>query len=526
MTKVRLFKIYQTIIKVGIYPTFFLTLYAAMRADQLNLATVSPQLFVLVLCTLVIFSLLWVRRTTIWYFVRVSYQQVRNHAIIFIFLSMILAATIQVIILLNTNTPLGWDVGSVVTVAIDPSIGSNYVSINPNNLFLISFYHSIYALFLSPMTSTPNAWLFFQIITTLGLDLSIFCLTYAVKSMFNLDVALITYIIFYALFVLTPYIQAPYSDVAVLFPVSLALVCLTRLENMQRLWSKIILSLVIAVLTAIIFAIKPSAIIVVIAWVIQKLVSEFLVDKSSGRFSRLLIVVCVTLGFVATNPVLSAVTTTYTPIKIEKNQALPWQHFAYMGLTGNGGYNDTIKSDTLKLKATDKMRRYSIDGILNRFHELGIIGYLQFLTVKQMNNTARGDFTWGVDGVPLQPFRKSRNSFQDRIRSLYLVGGSHTSDLSFYFQIVWVLTLIGILQSLIFYKFRDNDWVQILILTVLGGFLYLLLFEGGRSRYLIQYLPAFVPLAGWGWFVGIQTVRKHHRKKTQTVSHSASSTFE
>jgi len=31
-------------------------------------------------------------------------------------------------------------------------------------------------------------------------------------------------------------------------------------------------------------------------------------------------------------------------------------------------------------------------------------------------------------------------------------------------------------------------------LTIIGAFLFLLLFEGGRSRYLIQYLPAFLIL--------------------------------
>ncbi|MCI1940227.1 MAG: hypothetical protein LKJ24_07105 [Lacticaseibacillus paracasei] len=515
MIKAKLFKIYQVIIQIFIYPTFFLTLYAAIRSDQLNPATVSHPLFVLILCMIVVLSIFWIHRRTVWQVVHVSYTKVREHAGIFICLSMILAALIQVIILLNTNTPLGWDVGSVVTVAIDPSIGSNYVSINPNNLFLISFYHSLYALFVSPATSTANAWLFFQFVTVIGLDLSVFFLIYAVKSMFNLDVALMTYFIFYALFVFTPYIQAPYSDVAVLFPVSLTLVCLTLLDKKQHLWTKFALAFATAVLTAIVFATKPSAIIIVIAWIIDKLVCEFLVNDSTGRSQRILIVLCVALGFVGANRILSDVTTTYTPIKIEKNQALPWQHFAYMGLTGNGGYNDKIKGDTLKLKETAKMRIYSLNGISRRLHELGIVGYLQFLTAKQMNNTARGDFTWGVDGIPLQPFRKAKGSFQNRIRSLYLVGGSHTSDLSFCFQVIWILSLIGIMLSLFLFSRDGNEWSRILFLTIVGGFLYLLLFEGGRSRYLIQYLPALVPLAAWGWSTGIQAVEKYSHKGQQ-----------
>lgn len=34
--------------------------------------------------------------------------------------------------------------------------------------------------------------------------------------------------------------------------------------------------------------------------------------------------------------------------------------------------------------------------------------------------------------------------------------------------------------------------IQVLRLATIGGFLFLLLFEGGRSRYLIQFLPLFL----------------------------------
>ncbi|WP_081780100.1 hypothetical protein [Ligilactobacillus apodemi] len=44
--------------------------------------------------------------------------------------------------------------------------------------------------------------------------------------------------------------------------------------------------------------------------------------------------------------------------------------------------------------------------------------------------------------------------------------------------------------------FKQTDpIVQMLKLTLIGGFLYLLLFEGGRSRYMIQFLPSLLILA-------------------------------
>lgn len=72
--------------------------------------------------------------------------------------------------------------------------------------------------------------------------------------------------------------------------------------------------------------------------------------------------------------------------------------------------------------------------------------------------------------------------------------------------------------SLFLFSRDGNEWSRILFLTMVGGFLYLLLFEGGRSRYLIQYLPALVPLAAWGWSTGIQAVEKYSHKGQQIGS--------
>lgn len=511
MNKPSLFKIYKSIIAIIIYPLFFLTFLAAIQASQLNFATISKPLFTLVFFLVIISAILWHFRTTTWSLAFKAYLQVRGHAVLSVIISMAFAFLIQLIVLFNAKTPIGWDVGSVVSIAIKPSIGSNYVSINPNNLFLISLYHFLYAWLMPSPASTVSAWLFFQIITVIELDLSVVFLIYAVRLIFNRDVAMITYIIFYFLFLFTPYIQTPYSDIAVLLPTSLALVSIAKLEKSHHIQLKFLWAILTASLAAISFAIKPSALIIIIAWLIERFVSEILVNTEKGKYQRLIILLTVLLSFVGAYHALNTVTEAKTPIKIEKNLALPWQHFAYMGITGNGGYNDTIKSRTINLKNTKKMERYSITGINHRLHELGPIGYFQFLTVKQMNNTSRGDFSWGGDGIALSPFTKTKNSLQSRIRSLYLVGGSHAADLSFYFQIVWIFTLIGIMFTL--FKRKKEAWIGILILSMLGGFLYLLLFEGGRSRYLIQFLPVIVPLAAYGWFTLAKMVQIRYKRE-------------
>ena len=61
-------------------------------------------------------------------------------------------------------------------------------------------------------------------------------------------------------------------------------------------------------------------------------------------------------------------------------------------------------------------------------------------------------------------------------------------------QMIWLVVLIGILFSLRMNSFR----IQLFKLSVLGGMLFLLIFEGGRSRYLIQFLPFLFVLSGAG----------------------------
>lgn len=65
----------------------------------------------------------------------------------------------------------------------------------------------------------------------------------------------------------------------------------------------------------------------------------------------------------------------------------------------------------------------------------------------------------------------------------------------FFPQIIWVVALILILFATIG---DSHETLQLLKYTVVGGFMFLLLFEGGRSRYLIQFLPYLFTLAGLG----------------------------
>lgn len=501
----KLFDGYHDFIKILVFPLFFLTLFGAIRVQQFDFTLVSHWLFsiIIVLTTVIVVTMCFFRNKSKALFSNV-YKILLKHIGIVVCTSMIMIVALQVLILLNTQTPIGWDVGDVMNAVIHPRSGIEYVSINPNNLFLISIYHSLYQLFLSQGTSLATTWLFFQILTAIELDFSIICIVLFTYKVFNRRVALNAYLLFFFLFMLTPYIQTPYSDIAVLVPISLALLCFAGLETATHVYLKLLFAILIGFLFVVVYETKPSGIVLLIAWTLDDITRELLNKHKSRKTLNLIVVLVVMLSFVGGQYVANKFVETHSPVRVVKNRALPWQHFVLIGMTGNGGYNSPIRHTTLDFVTTKKMAQYSSQQISKRLNTLGFVSYLQFLAGKQIRNTDRGDFSWGQEGIPQPPFNRTKGSLQDRIRSVYLIGGRHQADMSFYYQVVWLLALVGILLSLVKVNPVKDKWVSILILSMLGAFLYLLLFEGGRSRYLIQYLPTLIPLSAWGWYVNTE----------------------
>ena len=55
---------------------------------------------------------------------------------------------------------------------------------------------------------------------------------------------------------------------------------------------------------------------------------------------------------------------------------------------------------------------------------------------------------------------------------------------------------------LVYLKKKNDDDFHFLSLAVFGGLLFLTIFEGGKTRYLIQFLPQILLLASIGLAAG------------------------
>ena len=242
------------------------------------------------------------------------------------------------------------------------------------------------------------------------------------------------------------------------------------------------------------FLIKPSSIIYIISWTIVELIKKI---KDSHFSFENIVVICLIIGSISL-PIatFNSFINNQKIIQIDSNKAMPWTHFVMMGLKGNGGYNFNDVERDKKIIDPTLRKKSNVEEIKRRLAEYKVTGYVQFLTQKHFNNSDRGDFGWGKDGTPQIPETKSKNWFQTFLRDLYYQQGKKTNILRFYMQIIWIVIIFGL-----FFTFKSNlnsNLLSYIKLTIIGAFVYLLLFEGGRSRYLIQYLPFILILSSIG----------------------------
>lgn len=163
-----------------------------------------------------------------------------------------------------------------------------------------------------------------------------------------------------------------------------------------------------------------------------------------------------------------------------------------MGVYGQGGYSWWQAVEMTFLPTKQQKTDYSVMMLKKRLKKLGPTGYLKFLVKKQRNNTADGTFGWLKEGHFFLENQKPNNKgITNKLKNFIYLYGRHIADFRFAAQLWWV-TLLAIIAL----GFGPR-WsvIQILRLSIVGGFMFLLLFEGGRSRYLIQYLPCFLLLS-------------------------------
>ncbi|KRL02147.1 hypothetical protein [Liquorilactobacillus capillatus] len=463
-----------------------ITLIGAIQNNHFFIENVSAitiaLLLLAVLLIIIVFKLPWAYQKLSTIFIKYAYITAP--------LFLLLVFIWQLIFLKQTHTKIGFDAGIIHNFLKDPSGDVSYLEIYPNNLFLLFFQKYLLNFFNMKLTWLNTGYLSL-ICTDIAVLLNI--LTIKVINKKKVDLAIYLHGIFLLLF---PMIIVPYSDTMVLPFVSaclLAFSCIVYFKN--RISVVVVASIFLGFSAAGTYLMKPSAIIPLIAIaVVYGLYASTVMIERKINFRRIIlrgvIPICSVLLFAGISiNAFNHFTEEQDYVRISKGKALPPIHFISMGMLGNGSYNRENVAKTRSLKGPDAKKEYSKKVIKTRLRQLGPLGYIKFLLFKNFNNTSDGTFGWNVEGGFITaPVEKGNRGF---LQSFIYPTGKHLGDFYWFAQLSWSVLLMIIVLG---YDYKTK-YAQMLRLSILGGFLFLLIFEGGRSRYLIQFLPVYLILA-------------------------------
>lgn len=388
----------------------------------------------------------------------------------------------------------GWTFLDPVVIGLTVTkhkIGSSaYFSNYPNNVFLLYIWHYIWIIF-----GRPNFKNLFYLINTINLilvDSGIFIFRHLVGKIMNKRSVNLATFFYIACFAVLPLIVIPYSDVPSLFIGLLSINCLLNILINKP--SSLTEYCVAGILLALGYLIKPSTVIIYIAFIFI-----FILYKH-GNWKRLLLnlgaFMLIALG---TLFIGNAINHSNKLVHVNHEMAFSMWHFCSYGLIGNGGYNYNEVLDDAKIPTYNAKKRHDITKVKQRLRAMGIHGYQQFLFNKQEKNSSDGTLGWGQEGHNfITSFRKPKVVTRSLPGKIFTNGtwcDRFHGGFEVLTQLVWIVMILGLLAAMM-----ENNEIMIFIkLGIVGFSLFLLIFEGGRSRYLIQFLPLMFMASAAGW---------------------------
>ena len=462
----------------------------------------STNLYIINGLTLLIVVMILARKTFSKY-IQISLRFITAHSRIFLLVLGIFIVTWQIWFVSSIVGATSWDPTGTIMRAIGPSkldfSAHAYISTYPNNFLLFLFEKGVWILFNKP--SIEKLTLILALFNIILVDISLLLSGKVIKRFFNTFTNGIYQFLSLSLLVLSPWISVPYSDIWGYFLSSVTIFLVISLFYVEKKWQKITFSLLTGLTFSTSYFMKPSLIIFYIAVAIVLVVTLISKKKQFDILSIstiLLSALILTVSF-------SAYRKNNSIINIDDKQTFSMMHFAAMGTTQRGGYNAADVKKDRAIKDPDKREQRDIKVYKKRLKSFNkFANYQRFIIQKQPYNTADGTFTWGnsgnldlyypKDNFPQRLFSTKRIVQKNRLYTLFV-------------QIVWTLSLIFIL----FTMGNKRLFVQIIKYTVVGFFLFLLIFEGGRSRYLIQFLPFLILLSSIGankLFSDLNSLRK------------------
>ena len=381
---------------------------------------------------------------------------------------------------------------------------TNYLSRNPNNIPLFLYEKFFYVIF-----GSSGLWVM-QLLNILYVNLGAVLLYKLSQKHFSQKTADLAFVFYVSLICYSPYFYSMYTDILPIPLITLQLwwvLDLLKADDAVISWKEL---LGLGVLSGIAMLIRPTTIIVMIAfWAVLFFRGNW---KSFGKIAM---VTGLATGFVFAGLNIAVEHQTVVPILKKEGLAKGPLLFINLGLTDMGHNQEDMKEGLLAYIDEDKRSDYNnglfkkenvIKEIKRRLKEYGPWGLLGHIYYKQSLTVAEGTLGWLYRDVeyektpfinPLYAPLTKNNGLAKWVRTYFLsIDRPQYKYYEFVKQVIWIVLSAGLVGA--YLKCRDTDAFNFLSLAVFGGLLFLTIFEGGKTRYLIQFLPQIILVASIG----------------------------
>lgn len=407
----------------------------------------------------------------------------------------IILLPIQILLFLKIASPIGWDVFEVVNSAEFGIYNGEYFVKYPNNLTLqtlLSVYlkATSFITFLSPLRKLILLNLFF-------VDASILMAILTAKKVYGQKAADRIFICAVLLIAFHPTLSVVYSDtIAMPFPIGTLCFFIHALCSHNTAKKTIFYTLSIS-FGVIGYLFKPTALIMLIS------ISIFSVLRFKKTFLKKIVLIPLLISILLSTINYSCFSyikqTTYNELKLEFPNTKSRSAFHYIALglcapdeesDGYGSWNEKeVKWMQTHIKH-DNYTQEAIEHIQNKLINFGIVGYIQHLANKLIWAGTDGTFFYGNEGEFHLEEQAPPNTLRGKLQNAFYTETDLYQNLfSSWWQGVWLFIWLRLV--LVFFQKQHNTYGGIAKLSILGLFLFLLLFEN-RSRYLFLYLPVFL----------------------------------
>lgn len=402
---------------------------------------------------------------------------------------------IQFFMILQLVSEVGWDCGAVINAALgsNPAEESNqYLSVYPNNLFLVFIYRLLFRLL--RVHAVMNAYYLAAFVNLFCIQIAMYYLYSSLKMLFYENEADMGMLFFIFIFIFSPWLVIPYSDVVSMpFTVFLCYHYLKlgmQKDQKEKKNKKVIC--ILALVTMVGTCIKPTVFIVSIAgWFYLGIKGKREKNRAYGKQLFLFLIICLLLQVI-----WNGIVNTQTWYELDQTRRMTFTHYLMLGANDNRGvYTQEDCEISQNEKDVPSRQRKNMYVLRSRLKQKGINGYLHHIWDKGCMIHSEGNFFWGGEGgMNFLNFDLSKHSV---MRNMYYINGMHYDVYKYGVQGIWFVFLLVAGSGILSIGRKHTSEQMMIALAIWGIILFNILFEA-RSRYLIPFLPFYSMMFCYG----------------------------